>query len=70
MGASSKLNQSLLNVDYKKHTEIKDRIRKYTNDNVTGQVVPKKVNSLIKLGRLDPLRGDTYTTGTENEEYY
>lgn len=65
MGATSKLSQSLLNADYRKHAEIKERIKKYTYDAESGQVVPKRVKSLVRLSKLEPM----YTSRVENEEY-
>ena len=67
VGATSKLSQTLIGADYRKHAEIKERIRKYTFD-TEGNVVPKKVNSLVKLNKLDPLRSSMYSSRVDNEE--
>lgn len=62
IGTTSKLSQSILNEDYRRHAQIKERIMKYTHDPETGQVLPKKVKSLVKLGRLDPINRDLYSS--------
>jgi hypothetical protein len=67
VGATSKLNQSLLTSDYRRHAEIKERLRKYTYDPDTGHVIQKKVKSLVKLGRLDPLRNEMYSSRLDND---
>lgn len=53
--ASSKLSQHLLGPDNRRHAEISERLKKYTLDEDTGMVIPKKIKSLVKLSRLDPL---------------
>lgn len=54
--ATSKLSQHLLGPDNRRHAEISERLKKYTLDEDTGMVIPKKIKSLVKLSRLDPLR--------------
>ena len=68
VGATSKLSQTIMGADYRKHAEIKERIRKYTYD-PEGHAVPKKVKSLARLNKLDPLRSDMYSSRMENDEY-
>jgi hypothetical protein len=54
--ASSKLSQHLLSEDHRRHSEIRERLKKYTFDEDTGMVIPKKIKSLVRMNRLDPLR--------------
>jgi hypothetical protein len=66
VGATSKLSQTLLNEDYRRHAEIKERIKKYTTDMETGHVLPKKIKSLVRLGRLE--HPSIYSSRVNNEE--
>lgn len=54
--ATSKLSQHLLGPDNRRHAEISERLKKYTMDEDTGMIIPKKIKSLVRMNRLDPLR--------------